>query len=158
MRGKKSDPEFVSQFMAQCVAQGLLTPEEMVKVAKQQIEAIDQRIKEVDQLKQTRSKLLDVIVLFDKPESKIEEAKLLHFFELKYPQECKRICDLLKKGALPVYTSGVPVPEYTFALKQLLEAKIAARVGEQIVRGEKFDDYIKYVFHYTKMSSGDEVQ
>lgn len=153
MRGKKIDPEFVSQFIAQCVSQGLTTPEEMIKVAKSKLQIIDDKIKEVEQLKLNRSKLLDVIYTFDKPESKENEARLLPFFELAYPKLCKRLCDLLKEG--PVLTSIILECDLDdnvyFCLKQLLEYKIASHYSNtHIMRGEKFDDYIKFVLRETE--------
>jgi hypothetical protein len=149
MRGKKSDPEFISNFIAKCTQKGILTPEEIVKAAKIEIQVIDDKIKEAEALKLRRSKLLDVVFAFDKNKTKEEVVKFLPFFKIQYPQTCKFICDKLKNGPLPTPTtiSGTSNPEFVFTIKQLLEAKIAARIGELIVRGEKFNDYLKYVLH-----------
>jgi len=147
MRGKKSDPEFVSYFISQCLQKGIITTEEMVKVAKQDIQSIDNQIIEIEKLKITRSKLLDVILALDKPESKVEEAKLLPFFKLQYPQTCRKICKhVLELGPDLAYSiMGLKDPEVLFCIKQLIEAKIIARVENHLVRGDKFEEYLKFV-------------
>jgi hypothetical protein len=145
MRGKKSDPEFVSQFISQCLQQGSTTTEEMVKRARQEIQNIDNKIIEVEKLKVIRSKMLDVILVLDKPELKVEEAKLLPFFKLQYPQKCKHICDMLREGSLSAISSSDHDPEYIFCIKQLIETKIANKMDYQVVRGERFDEYLKFV-------------
>jgi tRNA U34 5-carboxymethylaminomethyl modifying enzyme MnmG/GidA len=97
MKGKKSDPGFISFFISECVQAGLETPAEIVARAKKQIADIDEEIKAVETAKITRSKLLDVISSFEKPvKDKAEEAKLLAFFDLKYHDICKSICETVK--------------------------------------------------------------
>lgn len=152
MRGKKSDPEFVSQFISGCLQRGVVTTEEMVKLARQDIQSIDDKIIEVEKLKITRSKLLDVILTLDKPESKAEEAKLLPFFKLQYPQTCRKICKcVVELGSELAYSiTGLKDPEVLFCIKQLLEAKIIARVENHIVRGDKFDEYLTFVLREAK--------
>lgn len=150
MRGKKSDPEFVSQFISKCLQQGVVTTEEMVKQARQDIQEIDNKIIEVEKLKAVRSKLLDVILTLDKQEVKTEEAKLLPLFKLQYPQTCKKICNALAHKDINDHYCilGIKDPEMLFCFKQLLEAKVIARVEgtHNVVRGEKFKDYMEFIF------------
>lgn len=150
MRGKKADPEFVSQFIARCTQTGIQTTEEMVRAAKNEIQNIDDKIIQVEKLKVVRSKLLDVITSLDKPEAKADEARLLPFFQMEYPQTCRKICKeiihLTNISPDKAYSvNGIKDPEILFCLKQLTEAKIIARVGDALVRGVKFNDYVEFV-------------
>src|SRR5579871_367548 len=137
MRGKKSNPEFVSQFISTCLQQGVITTEAMVKRAKQDIQEIDDKIIEVEKLKAVRSKLLDVILTLDKPKVKTEEAKLLPLFKLQYPQTCRKICKTMVEidpdGSSYVGFENKD-PELIFCIKQLVEAKIISRIDSRLVR------------------------
>ena len=150
MKGKKANPEFVSQFISECVQKNIITSETIVQAAKVCIQDIDDKIKEVELLKVRRSKLLDVITTFDKTkEDKTEEIKLLPFFELKYPDTCKKICDMLAKMPFDVlddhFISLAEDPVFNFCLKQLFIHKIIARTGNLIVCGERYHEYMKFV-------------
>jgi hypothetical protein len=146
MRGKKSDPQFVSQFISQCIQDGFTTPEAMVQAARMNIQYIDDKIKEVERLKITRSKLLDVIATFDQPEVKLEQAKLLPFFRLKYPNICKNICDNLKDKDDRINTDdSMKDLDRVFCIKEMLECKIICRHNEYIMRGDRFHEYIQFV-------------
>lgn len=154
MRGKKSDPEFISQFISKCLQQGIVITEDMVNRAKQDIQEIDNKIIEVEKLKVVRSKLLDVVLALDKLEVKTEEAKLLPLFKLQYPQTCKQICDNIshKNPDDDYCILGVKDPEVLFCLKQLLEAKVIARTPgtHNVVQGERFQDYMEFIFREVK--------
>lgn len=149
MKGKKVDTEFLSNFIAKCVQQGIYSPEEMVNSAKTKISNIDDKIKEAESLKLIRSKLLDVIYTFEKPiKNRKEEARILCFFDIKNQHICKFICDSLKNKSTnindlkhPSYAS----PDVVFCIKQLLEYKVISRVGDCVLRGESFDEYMKFV-------------
>ena len=147
MRGKKSDPVFVSGFITQCVQRGLITPEQIAEAARQDIDSIDQQIKQVEVLKVTRSKLLDVIATFDKPASKEDEAKLLQFFELQYPTLCRAICGHVSIKPIPVsiMLNDNVDDDLKFCYKQLLGHKIIARVGDQLVQGDRYIEYMTFV-------------
>lgn len=146
MRGKKADPEFVASFIQESVALGCETTEAIVQRAKVMIKDIDDKIKESEKLKITRSKVLDVILAFEKPnKDKREEAKLLSFFKLEYPKVCKHLCEQAKTAPLLTNSSTTLDSQAIFAIKQLLEAKILARIGNHLVRGDRFDDYMKFV-------------
>lgn len=147
MRGKKSDPEFVSQFMSQCLREGAITTQEMVQLARQQIRKIDAQIIEVEKSKIIRSKLLDVVITLDKPEPQTHEAKLLPLFRLKYPQTCREICKhIMELDPNMAYSiMNIKDPEVIFCIKQLLEHLIISRVDNYLVRGERFEEYLKFV-------------
>ena len=151
MRGKKTDPEFVSKFITDCVREGIETPEAIVIKAKSMIAEIDEAIKEIEEDKKFRSKLLNVVASFDySKRDKSGDAKLLPFFELKYPKECRILCELLqfetdKLPAMNMATFGHHTMERNFSIKQLTEAKVIDRVSDQLVRGERFDEYLAFI-------------
>jgi len=149
MRGKKADPEFVSSFISRCVGCGVLTPEEIVKEAKAELQKIDDQIRAVETLKTLRPKLLDVIATFDKSETKTEDAKLLSFFNIQYPKTCKLICQHLGINYVSEELIHADSSELKFCHKQLMEYKVITKSSGELVKGEKFDEYMKFVLEET---------
>lgn len=149
MRGKKTDPEFLSNFINKCVGLNQTSQEEIVQAARLEIQDIDDKIIEVEKLKIIRSKLLDVINVFEtNVSSHKEEAKILSFFNIQHPNICKYICLFLKKESLKIDkipTTEFPKSDLLFCIKQLQEHKVIAKTGEYVIRGTKFDDYMKFV-------------
>lgn len=149
MRGKKSDPEFLSNFISKCVVLNKTSQEDIVQAAQQQINDIDAKIIEVEKLKVIRSKLLDVVHVFKTDTtSHKEEAKILSFFNIQHPKICKHICSLLKKETLKINNlndSEFSKSDMVFCIKQLQEYKVIAKTGDYLIRGNKFDDYMKFV-------------
>lgn len=145
MKGKKTDPDFVAKFIQNAVRDGLETPEQFVAYAKQFLEACDKAILEAEVAKKMRPKYLDVIAAFEKPtKDKTEDAKLLSFFKIEDAVTSKRLCDMVKsKPFIPESQSLDTNARY--ALKQLLEAKVLTRQGKEINKGERFDEYMKFV-------------
>lgn len=153
MRGKKTDPAFVAQFIQESVQEGIETPAEIVKYAKQKIANIDEEIRALELKKIIRSKLLDVIVAFESPvKNKSEDAKFLPFFNLQYPERCKELCKLIKNNtnSISIDNWGNLLPDEAttiFCKKQLLEQKIIDRKQDDLVRGERFEEYMRFVLH-----------
>lgn len=149
MRGKKSDSEFVAQFITESIRQGIETPEQIVQRAKDQIAKIDEEIKAIEAKKIRRSKLLDVILNFEKiAKDKTEEARLLPFFTLEYPEKCKEICIIMKDAkSLPIdwATHGTGDAATVYCFKQMLERRLIERKGNTLVPGERFEEYMKFV-------------
>lgn len=150
MRGKKVDSQFLTDFIGDCVRDGKITPDEMVITAQKEIEFINLQIRKVEDLKVRRSKLLDVISTFEKPiKSHKEEAKILTFFQIENPHICKFICDLIKDQPCTnknnLVNSQFSQHDINFCVKQLLEHRVIAKVGESILRGEMFGKYVKFV-------------
>lgn len=157
MRGKKSDREFVAEFISESIQKGIETPDEIVREAKKQIADIEEEIRAVEAKKVLRSKLLDVILTFEKQAKETsQDAKLLSFFKLDYPGSCKFICDIVKKQPIDIgekfqlLGSGENDPHMRHSVKQLLECKVLFRVGNQITRGERFDEYMTFVLREGK--------
>lgn len=153
MKGKKTDPAFVAKFISECAQEGRDTPNKIVDRARQMIAGIDEEIRAIESKKLLRSKLLDVIVTFEKPnKDKTEDAKLLSFFKVENPEICRKICKhLLTISSDTTYMiTGIKDPEVLFGIKQLIEAKVIARVDYHLVRGERFDEYMKFVLREDK--------
>lgn len=153
MKGKKADPVFIAEFIQQSIQEGLDSPDQIVDRAKKMIYQIDKDIQKIQDKKNVRCKLLDVIETFQKPQKdKTEEAKLLSFFKLQYPQYCREICLALKNNLQDFSTYKIKNYKdnmliYNFCIKEMIEAQIINQSGNILIRGEKFDEYNKYVFH-----------
>lgn len=150
MRGKKTDTEFLSSFITQCVMQNKNSSEQIIEEAKSQISDIDQKIQEVEKLKIVRSKLLGVIDSFEKPNKndKHNEVKILSFFKIQNPTICKYICNSLKNSNIKI--NGLQDPKYNqadimFSVKQLIEHKVIYKTGDVLLRGDMFQEYMKFV-------------
>jgi hypothetical protein len=154
MKGKKSDPEFLSQFIQQCILQNITTPEEIAQLAQQKIAQINEKILEIELLKIERSKLLDVVSTFQEPSksSKTEEARLISFFQIQHPDICNFICHRIKKTNCTkqdLFNQNFDISDINFCIKQLLEHKIILKVGYAFLPGEMFDSYLKSVLKLT---------
>jgi hypothetical protein len=157
MRGKKSDQAFVAEFISEAVQHGIETPEEIVRDAKKKIEQIDEDIRAVEAKKILRSKLVDVILTFEKKSKETSEtAKFLSFFKLDYPGHCKLICEWVKNKPIDigekfqVLGTGENDPHMRYSIKQLLECKVLSRVGSQVMRGERYNEYMTFVLREVK--------
>jgi hypothetical protein len=147
MRGKKTDHEFIGEFISECIQKNIDTPDAMVKHAQNMIDEIDIEIQKVEARKVVRSKLLDVINNFDQPpKSKKEEAKVLPFFKIQYPIICKAICDSIKISAVDInsFNGKHDYADVLFCIKQLIEYKVIYKSGNHLLRGEMFEDYLKF--------------
>lgn len=150
MRGKKTDNEFLSSFITQCVKKNINSSEQIAEAARQKVLEIDQKIKEVELLKVTRSKLLDVIATFDKPtkSDKNEEAKILSFFKIQNPLVCKFLCESIKNSTIKLGAfkeSKHPQEDILFCIKQLIEHKVIHKTGDHLLRGDMYQEYMKFV-------------
>ena len=73
MRGRKTDSEFVAEYIAKSIAEGKFNSYEIVLAAKAELADIDAKIKEVEELRKKRSKIQDVIFSFEKPTKNLEK-------------------------------------------------------------------------------------
>lgn len=150
MRGKKVDTNFLSQFLSDCLSRNITEQENIVERAKSKIAEIDEQIKEAEKLKVIRSKLLDVVSTFEKTTpSRKEEIRILSFFKIQKPEVCKFICHQLKDENIEInslYGQFYPVADVIFCVKQLQEHRIVSRMGDVLVQGEMYNDYVKFVF------------
>lgn len=149
MRGKKSDPKFISKYISTLVAGGITSSDDILQAAKDEVSSIDSKIKEMEDLKVRRTKLLDVISSFEKKSLPQDNGRSLPLYTLEYPQLCKLICDTVAvKNNVSVGEWEVDQNStFIFCLKQLLTHKILSRCDDTISRGERFEEYAKLVLH-----------
>jgi hypothetical protein len=151
MRGKKVDTDFLSSFIMECVKLNKQSPDDFVSEARNRINEIDAKIKEVEQLKANRTKLLDVIEHFSTPVilDKTEDTKDLFWYSIPNQVVCKFITDAVKSG--PIKISSLHNQTYTeqevnFCIKNLLVYKVLARLEHLLIRGSKYQEYVNAVF------------
>lgn len=142
MKGKKIDTEFLSYFIQECILLGITNSEDIVDKAKLIINDIDFAIIEIEKQKIKRSKLLSVVESLQNSgkNSKKDEAKLLPFFDISNPEICKNICEGLKIGIVYLNTDL----DVIFCVKQMIKFKIAKKVGDHLICGDMFDEYLKF--------------
>lgn len=151
MRGKKIDRDFVSQFILSCSLQNKCCSHEIINEAKDQISKIDSKIQEIENLKKTRSKLLDVILSFDtitKEKFSEIEKQNIHLFKIDNLVLSKEICDLLKsKNDINIkdINKKYSEDEIIWCLKQLLTNKVIIKINNIIIKGDNFRNYLKFV-------------
>jgi hypothetical protein len=145
MRGKKIDSEFLCDFITKCASNNIISNNEILNEAKSQIQQIDLKIKEVEALKKVRCKLLDVVESLDtKSKDKSEEIEILNLYNLKNPEICRFICQLIKNEDLNI--NSIIREPYTmvdifYCIKQLLERQIISKKDNIISKGIYYDKY-----------------
>lgn len=147
MKGKRTDFMFVASFIEKCVSNNLVSTNEIINYAKSEINLIDNKIKEVEELKKTRSKLLDVIFTFENKISlpKIQDYKVLQLFNLKNKNVCKLICDQIRNGPLEIgllIFDQYDQTDINYCIKQLIDYKIISKVGNHILQGNMYNAYM----------------
>jgi len=150
MRGKKIDNEFLTEFITFCSSNNKCLPQEIINEAKKEIEIIEQKIKEVESLKIKRSKLLDVITIFNSEKKivKQDDLNLLQYFNIENQHICKFICDLLTDNSFKINEIKSDIfsqNDILYCIKQLLEYKVIYKVDDCILRGIKYNEYYKVV-------------
>lgn len=66
MKGKTKNHRFIAEYIAECSSQKLESPELIIKKAVERLAEVDDKLKEIINLKKERSDLLDVIFYFNK--------------------------------------------------------------------------------------------
>lgn len=144
MKGKKVDNDFVSTFISESCAVGKTTTNEVVASALEQIKNIDQKIAEVEHLKKIRSKLLDVVIIFDRNHRvgpQIDQV-LINFHRVKDKKIAKMICEkIFNYSEMSEIKKAFSADEEIYCLKQLLEFNILQKYEEKIKAGENFSAF-----------------
>jgi hypothetical protein len=145
MRGRKIDNDFLSEFISKCVANNKNSSDDILNEALRKISYIDNKIKEIEKLKVKRGKLLDVIYAFEKATDSQKESKIASLFDVSDYNICKFICNNLKNEPINMNDSKFQKQDILFAIKQLLKLKVISKIDDVIVKGEMFNNYIKFV-------------
>lgn len=153
MKGKKVDRDFLNSFMNECLKNGISSSQDMALAAKNKIEIIDYRIREIEELKTLRCKLLDVVFSFEKAEKQIskEEQEALLFHKINNSAISKSICKLLIE-----FNNELPLKELEgrikkskhdiyFCVKQMIDIDVCYRDGNNLSKGKLFDEYFSFV-------------
>lgn len=148
MRGKKCDLDFVSDYIYKCVSNNKTSNESILNCAKQELQDIDLKIIEAEKFKINRSKLLDVISVFENPNAIKKEQDILHMFNIKNHNICKFICNSIKDNVVTLDSlsnSDFIFSDIIFCIKELQKHKVINKIGNNLIRGDKFDLYSKFV-------------
>ena len=154
MKGKKSDLLFVNEFIAGCISNNILNSEDIIKEATAQIDSIDFKIKEVENLKKLRPKLADVINALDKSDSKKESSAqdimLLSLFKIPNPNIGHSICKKIKVS--PIEMNDLKKISYDFSdtsfiVKHLLENKVLYKRGNYLLMILRYQRWLMIILH-----------
>lgn len=152
MKGKKIDSLFVNKYIEDCLSQNIFTAEDIVNSAAKKISDIDQKIKEVENLKKIRPKLLDVISTFNEKNKKTTnneiDYKLLKLFRISDHNIGSFICNKIKQSPIEMDQLKIKSEDFTnvcFVIKQLIESKVISKRATYLLRGDMFEHYIKHV-------------
>lgn len=169
MKGKKADNEFVSQYISQCLLENKLSQYEIYEKAQNEIVEIDQKIKEAEELKKKRSKLLDVVERFSDEKKCKKEIDILKLFNITNKSLCQVIWHTIAQQELLqgnnfinyLMSLGYLKNAIKFALKELEDNQVVVKVltnefvsddkAFSFIRGNNFDTYFKYVINGEKI-------
>lgn len=142
MRGKKTDAEFVSEFIVTCAKNGITNSQDVVKSAEHQIRDIDAKIVEVEFLKKKRSKLIDVInSLGTKVKNKSDDKKTLEFYQLSNLQGAQLIAKCVCDEPCDIKSFQ---KNDSHLIKEMLASKILRRENEQLAQGDEYHSFIDF--------------
>lgn len=144
MRGKKADTEFISQYIINCTASGKSSPQEIYVQAEQEIQKIDEQIKNIESLKKHRSKLIDVVNLFKDKKDNSEDINIVNFYKITNINLAYRICShvLNKEQSLDAPENKA---EKLQTLKKLVDLSILKKSNGLIEQGPLFNNFYFYV-------------
>ena len=151
MKGKKVDAVFLSQFIEDCLTNNIVSNEEILKSAQDQILEIDNKIKEVENLKKKRSKLLDVILTFNSnKKDRKEDIRILQFYKIKNHDISFLICNQIKNGEISINdlnSGNYCASDFNFCIKQLIEHKVLNLSKDILLKGSMYNLYTSQVIH-----------
>lgn len=133
MRGRRSDPEFIANFIQNCVGENKVTSEQILNEANLKIKEIDSEIIRVELLKKQRSKILDVIEMFSKKIMTSSDKSALDFYllsNIKKAYELVIKCDFDKSNAC--------------LLKELQNINVLRRENNQLIHGARFREFVDF--------------
>lgn len=160
MKGKKTDTNFVANFVVSCVQKGKGTTEEICQEARNQIQLIDDKIKEINNLKLQRAKLQDVLSSFDDlKKDNLKDKLILKFYDVRYKPIAMSIMEYLmsnvKKIDISILMSLVQNSTFSketvfYTVKELLELQILKKNNEEICPGSNFNIFYEFLMNHFK--------
>lgn len=151
MKGKKPDQEFITNYIANCIENGISSSDDILQQTIDQIKIIDDKIKEVEHLKNKRSKLLDIISIFNKKnECDGDDKMMLSFYRMTNIGCLKSICNCIRNVSVLKINSEEYLEiltrytkeEFCVCIKQLIENNIIIRNDIGFIPGILFNKYI----------------
>jgi cell shape-determining protein MreC len=162
MKGKKADINFVASFIIQCAKANKSTPKEICQEAQNQISLIDEKIKEINNLKLQRSRLQDVLSHFNvlkKDNSK--DKQILDFHNVKYKSTAAWILHYLgnlgsqvkrmeasELSKLLTENCNTPQEDINFTIKQLIELQVLKKINKELCADINFTSFGLFICHY----------
>lgn len=149
MKGKKADSNFVSSFIEDCIGRSIYLTDDILGSAKDKILEIDYKIKEVEELKKLRSKLLDVVEALSEKNKNVINPNILNLFKVKDKNLSKTICELVKlqpASEEAIKNIGSTTEDINFCIKQLIDLRVLNKNGKFISKGDMFSVYLEKVF------------
>ena len=147
MKGKKIDKEFVSKYLENSINYGFSSINEILEITKARLETIDFHLSNIENIKKQRSKLVDVLSMFDKASKKNNNTKAdLDFFNIRNLNHCLKICSNID-SINNVDLSDIRI---VFTIKELISLNILAYDENNIlvkdVNFEKFMIFLNGIF------------
>jgi acetylglutamate synthase len=144
-KGKKSDVDFLNQFISDCVKNNIFSIDEIVDFAKNQISEIDSKIIEVEKLKKIRCKLLGVVSSLDKSNKSFQDfSKTLSLFKINNHHICQKILSKVKNESICISSlqfESINTEDVIFCIKQLIDEKVIYSHNQTLSPGEFFQDF-----------------
>lgn len=148
-KGKKKDLDYLNNFISDCIINNIISLDEMISSAKQQISEINQKIIEVENLKKTRCKLLTVISVLDKNKLINQDFdKILPLFNISNHYLCQKILNNVKQNVINIASlsiDNIDKQDIISCIKELSEGKVIDINEQHIYAGENFDNFLKFV-------------
>lgn len=147
MKGRRKDLDFFNQFIVKCAENNQLTPVEIINSAQSEIEKIDEKIKEVEELKKIRGKLLDVIYILGKPSTPEIKTDCLVFSNISNLSIAQYICRLIalenkvKVSSLKQFSEQ----DLFICIKQLVSNKIIYKKQDLLMESANFSKFVKFL-------------
>ena len=147
MKGKKADTNFIADFVSSSAKQGIITPIDIVKRAQSEIEAIDNQLKKINDLKKKRSKLIDVVMSFKYgTKDNAEEKELLQFHQITNLSLAASLCKSLPILDKVEFFTEVLGKDALFIVKQLCSLKILKIENlTKLVPAKRYNDFTSFL-------------
>lgn len=154
MKGKKINTDFVTNFITNCIDDGMSSSDQIIAFAKNSIIDIDNKIKEITNLKVKRTNLLDVVYSFEDYSNKNDitnDIKKLSYYKIGDIGCCKYICNKINFRNMKASDIFLDLhnkyseEEILFCIKQLVLNKILHKIEDVIVKGDNYKDYMKVI-------------
>jgi len=146
MKGKKSDIEFISNYIQQCSNKNIQTTHEIYNKCISEISEIDAKIAEIQDLKNKRIKLADVKMFLEKK----QRVSPIDFFKISNKNAANLVANYIKNK--PLHFSEInkicnlSESDALFCAKQLISLNILSKnkkgILEQSINFNQFLDFL----------------